>query len=137
MIRIITWLKVLFAEIGTLIVYYVGGADGLIYTLLALVTADYVTGVISAIIHKELNSKVGFKGIAFKILIFVLVGLSNLVEVNVLKTNGVLRSAVILYYIANEGISIIENAGEIGLPIPKKLLNVLEQLKRGVEDDSK
>lgn len=136
MSKLITWLKVLFAEIGTLICLYVGGGDRLIYTLVALVTADYITGVISAIIHKELNSKVGFKGIALKVLIFVLVGLANVVEVNVLKTNGVLRTAVILYYIANEGISIIENAGKIGLPIPKKLIEVLEQLKRGVEDDS-
>lgn len=136
MTKLATWLKVLFSEVAFILCYYLGGLDELIYTLFALVTADYITGVVSAIIHKNLNSAVGFKGIAHKVFIFVLVGLANLIETNVLKTNNVLRSLVILYYIANEGISIIENAGEIGLPVPKKLLDVLEQLKRGVEDDS-
>lgn len=136
MTKLITWCKVLFAEIGTILLYYIGGTDRLIYTLVAFVAVDYITGVCSAVVRKSLDSRVGYKGIFHKILIFGLVGIAHLLDANILNTGDVLRTAVILYYIANEGISIIENAGEMGLPIPPKLLNVLEQLK-GENDDSK
>lgn len=134
MTKIITWCKILFAEVGTILLYYIGGMDKLIYTLIALVTADYITGVVSAVMHKELDSRVGYKGIFHKIIIFCLVGVANLLDRNILNSGEVLRTAVILYYIANEGVSIIENAGEIGIPIPKKLLDVLQQLKGDEED---
>lgn len=134
MSRLITWCKILFAELGTILLYYIGGMDKLIYTLIAFVSVDYITGVVSAVSHKELNSSVGYKGIFHKIIIFCLVGIANLLDSNILNSQGILRTAVILYYIANEGISIIENAGEIGIPIPQKLLDVLEQLKGEQED---
>lgn len=134
MTKIITWCKILFAELGTILLYYIGGMDKLIYTLIALVTADYITGVVSAVMHKELDSRVGYKGIFHKIIIFCLVGVANLLDRNILNSGEVLRTAVILYYIANEGVSIIENAGEIGIPIPKKLLDALQQLKGDEED---
>lgn len=134
MTKIITWCKILFAEIGTILLYYIGGMDKLIYTLIALVSVDYITGVVSAVMHKELDSRVGYKGIFHKIIIFCLVGVANLLDRNILNSGEVLRTAVILYYIANEGVSIIENAGEIGIPIPEKLLDVLQQLKGDDED---
>lgn len=134
MTKIITWCKILFAEIGTILLYYIGGMDKLIYTLIALVSVDYITGVVSAVMHKELDSRVGYKGIFHKIIIFCLVGVANLLDRNILNSGEVLRTAVILYYIANEGVSIIENAGEIGIPIPEKLLDVLQQLKGDGED---
>lgn len=134
MTKLITWCKILFAEVGTILLYYIGGMDKLIYTLIAFVSVDYITGVISAVMHKELDSRVGYKGIFHKIIIFALVGIANLLDKNILNSQELLRTAVILYYIANEGVSIMENAGEIGIPIPQKLLDVLAQLKGEAED---
>lgn len=111
-----------------------GQMDGLLYALLAFMVLDYITGLISAYIAKKLSSKVGFTGIAKKVFIMVLVAVGHILDVHVLGGGAVCRSAVIGFYIANEGISILENAGKIGLPLPEKLLDVLEQLRK---DDEK
>ena len=106
-----------------------GELDGLLYALIAFMTIDYVTGLVVAWIRKELSSEIGFKGIAKKVFILSLVAVGRILDVHVLGGGAVCRSAVIRFYIANEGISILENAGNIGLPLPKKLIDVLQQLK--------
>lgn len=113
-----------------------GEADGLLYALIAFMTIDYITGVIVAVIQHVLSSEIGFKGIAKKVLILALVAVGHILDVHVLGGGAVCRSAVIGFYLANEGISILENAGELGLPLPKKIIAVLKQLK-DKEDDEK
>ncbi|MBO7206950.1 MAG: phage holin family protein, partial [Kiritimatiellae bacterium] len=121
-------LSAIFAAIGLWLGLFIGPVNGLLIALIVFVITDYITGLASAIVRKELSSSVGFKGLARKVLIFLIVGIANVLDVYVLGANAVLRTAVILFYMANEGLSIIENAGEIGLPIPKKLRDVLAQL---------
>ena len=106
------------------------------HALIAFAVIDYITGVLCAISDKTLSSEVGFKGICRKVLIFTLVGIGNIVDVYVLGETGVLRTAVIFFYLSNEGVSLLENAAHLGLPIPEKLKEVLEQLhERGGDDD--
>lgn len=131
-------LSIVFATIGVWLGLFIGPVNGLLIALIVFVITDYVTGLASAIVRKELSSSVGFKGLARKILIFLIVGIANVLDVYVLGANAVLRTAVILFYIANEGLSIIENIGEIGVPIPEKLRAVLAQLrKKGDEKEDK
>ena len=136
----IVWAKIQMAvaAIGGWIGYFVGGVDGLMTALLIFMALDYITGLMCAIADKKLSSAVGFKGICRKVLIFVLVGIGNLVDVYVLGEGGALRTAVIFFYLSNEGISFLENAGHLGLPIPEKLKDVLEQLhdKGGNDNES-
>ncbi|MDE5772748.1 MAG: phage holin family protein [Ruminococcus sp.] len=106
-----------------------GRLDGLLYALIAFMVLDYITGLISAYIRKELSSAVGFTGIAKKVFIMVLVAVGHILDTHIVGDGSVFRSAVIGFYLANEGISILENAGKIGLPLPQKLLDVLAQLK--------
>lgn len=121
-------IQLIFAAIGGWLGYYLGGCDGLLIALVVFVVVDYVTGVMCAIADKKLSSEVGFKGICKKVLIFVLVGIANILDVHVIGTGSILRTAVIFFYISNEGLSLLENAGHLGLPIPTKLKEVLEQL---------
>lgn len=127
-------IKTIFAAIGAGLGYFFGGLDGLMIALIVFVVVDYVTGIIVAIINKTLSSEIGFIGIAKKVFIFLLVGMANILDVNVIGSGSMIRSAVICFYIANEGISILENAGNMGLPLPKKLKDVLEQLKSKSEE---
>lgn len=129
-------IQIVFAAIGGWLGYFIGGCDGLIIALIVFVVADYFTGVLCAIADKTLSSEVGFRGICRKVLIFLLVGVSNILDVEVIGTGSVLRTAVIFFYLSNEGISLLENSAHLGLPIPKKLKNVLEQLHdRSEEED--
>ena len=123
-----TTIQVVFAGIGGWLGWFLGGCDGLLYALLAFVVIDYITGIMCAVVDKKLSSEVGFKGIFKKVLIFALVGVANILDVNVIGTGSVLRTAIIFFYISNEGVSLLENAGHLGLPIPAKLKAVLEQL---------
>ena len=128
--KILESLKNVFIVIGGYIGFYLGSIDAFIYTLLAFVIADYVTGVLRAGVERKLSSSVGFKGIAKKIVIFIVVGIANLCDVNLIKGDGtMIRTAIIFFYIANEGLSILENTMAIGLPVPEKLREMLEQLK--------
>ena len=120
--------QVIFAAIGGWLGYFLGGCDGLLIALVVFVAADYITGVMCAVADKELSSEVGFKGICRKVLIFILVGIANILDVQVIGTGSVLRTAVIFFYLSNEGVSLLENAGHLGLPIPEKIKTVLEQL---------
>lgn len=121
-------IQVVFTAVGGWLGYFLGGCDGLLYTLLAFVILDYLTGIMCAIVDKKLSSEIGFKGIFKKVLIFVLVGVGHLMDLQILGAAGVLRTAVIFFYLSNEGVSLVENAAHLGLPIPTKLKAVLEQL---------
>lgn len=121
-------LQTMFTGLGGVLGWYLGGWDGFLYAILAFVIADYVTGLACAIVNHQVSSAVGFKGISRKVLIFILVGLANLLDVYVLGEGGVLRTAVIFFYISNEGISLIENAARLGLPVPEKLQEALASL---------
>ena len=127
-------IQVVFTMLGGWIGYFVGGCDGLLYALLAFVVIDYITGVMCAIADRQLSSEVGFKGICRKVLIFLLVGIANILDVNVVGTGSVLRTAVIFFYISNEGVSLLENAAHLGLLVPDKMKAVLEQLHKRSED---
>ena len=127
-------IQLIFSAVGGWLGYFLGGCDGLLYALIAFVVIDYITGVMCAIINRELSSAVGFKGIFRKVLIFLLVGIANIIDVQVIGTGAVLRTAVIFFYISNEGVSLLENAGHLGLPIPEKIKTVLEQLHDRAEN---
>ena len=118
--------------LGGFLGWFLGGVDGFLYALIAFAIIDYLTGVMCAISDKTLSSAVGFKGICRKVLIFAMVGIGNIIDVNVVGQPGVIRTAVIFFYLSNEGVSLLENAAHLGLPVPNKLKEVLEQLhKRG------
>ena len=130
-------IQFVFTAVGGWLGYFLGGCDGLLYALLAFVVIDYITGVMCAISDKALSSEVGFRGICRKVLILLLVGIANILDVHVIGTGSVLRTAVIFFYISNEGVSLLENAAHLGLPVPQKIKAVLEQLHERAEDDDK
>ena len=121
-------IQLAFTAIGGWLGWFLGGCDGLLFALIAFVVIDYITGVMCAINDHTLSSEVGFRGICRKVLIFLLVGIANILDVQVIGTGSVLRTAVIFFYISNEGVSLLENAGHLGLPIPQKLKDILAQL---------
>lgn len=127
-------IQLMFTAVGGWLGWFLGGCDGLLYALIAFVAIDYITGVMCAINDHTLSSEVGFSGICRKVLIFLLVGIANILDVNVIGTGSVLRTAVIFFYISNEGISLMENAAHLGLPVPEKIKVVLEQLHDRAED---
>ena len=129
-------IQLIFTAIGGWLGYFLVGCDGLLYALVVFVVVDYITGVMCAINDKTLSSSVGFRGICRKVLIFLLVGIANILDVQVIGTGSVLRTAVIFFYISNEGISLLENAGHLGLPIPEKIKVVLEQLHDRAEKET-
>lgn len=128
-------IQLIFAAIGGWLGYFVGGCDGLLYALIAFVVIDYLTGIMCAISDHTLSSEVGFRGICRKVLIFLLVGIANILDIHVLGNGSVLRTAVIFFYISNEGVSLLENAAHLGLPVPEKVKDVLEQLHGRSEGD--
>lgn len=126
--------QMVFAAVGGWLGWFLGGCDGLLYALVAFVAVDYVTGVLCAVADRKLSSEVGFRGIAKKALIFLLVGMANVLDVQVIGSGCMLRTAVIFFYISNEGVSLVENAAHLGLPVPEKLKDVLAQLHGRAED---
>ena len=130
-------IQLIFAGIGGWLGYFLGGCDGLLYALIAFVVIDYITGVMCAIANHALSSEVGFKGICRKVLIFLLVGIANILDIHVIGSGSVLRTAVIFFYISNEGVSLLENAAHLGLPVPEKIKIVLEQLHDRAESEDK
>lgn len=121
-------IQLVFTAIGGWLGWFLGGCDGLLFALIAFVVIDYITGVMCAVSDHTLSSEVGFRGICRKVLIFLLVGIANILDVQVIGTGSVLRTAVIFFYISNEGVSLLENAGHLELPIPQKLKDILAQL---------
>ena len=122
------FIQFIISLIGGYIGYFLGGKDGILITLVIFILIDYITGVLCAIQDKKVSSKVGFRGITKKVLVFVLIGLANMLDVNILKSGAVLRTATIFFYLSNEGISILENMGYLGIKYPEKIKDVLEQL---------
>ena len=130
-------IQLIFSALGGWLGYFLGGCDGLLYTLLAFTAMDYITGVMCAVNDHTLSSEMGFRGICRKVLIFMLVGIANILDADIIGTGSVLRTAVIFFYISNEGVSLLENAGHLGLPIPAKVKTVLEQLHDRAESEEK
>ena len=126
-----TYTQMVIAGIGGWLGWLLGGYDGFLYALITFVVLDYLLGVMCGIVEKHLSSDVGARGIFKKVVIFTLVGVAHIIDQNIIGDGGVLRTAVIFFYLSNEGISIIENATRLGLPVPEKLRDVLEQLKDG------
>lgn len=123
------WTQTAFAGVGGVLGWYLGGLDGFLYALIAFTVADYITGLLRAVVEKKLSSRIGAQGIAKKVTVFILVGVGHLIDLYVLGgEDAALRTAVIFFYIANEGVSLLENATAIGLPVPDKLKDVLAQL---------
>ena len=124
------WAKIQIAvtAIGGWLGYFMGGLDGLLIALLVLMVLDYLTGIMCAVIEKKLSSAIGFIGICKKCLILMLVGLANIIDLYVVGSGSALRSAVVCFYLSNEGLSLLENTVRIGLPVPDKLRDVLKQL---------
>lgn len=121
-------IQLVFAAVGGWLGYFLGGCDGLLIALVIFVTCDYLTGIMCAIADKKLSSEVGFKGICRKVLIFLLVGIAHILDAQVIGAGSVLRTAIIFFYLSNEGVSLLENAAHLGLPVPEKLKDVLQQL---------
>ncbi len=128
-------IQVIFTAVGGWLGWFLGGCDGLLYALVLFVVIDYVTGVMCAAADHKLSSEVGFKGICRKVLIFLFVGIGHVLDAQIIGNGSVLRTAVIFFYLSNEGVSLLENAGHLGLPIPEKLKVVLEQLHDRAEKD--
>ena len=130
-------IQVAFTAIGGWLGFFLGGLDGLLIALIIFMVLDYVTGIMCAVLDKTLSSRVGFRGIFKKALILIMVGIANIVDVHVVGTGSALRGAVICFYLSNEGLSLLENAAYIGLPVPEKLKEILSQLHRREEKEAK
>ncbi len=126
----INTLQLILTAIGGYIGYFLGGFDGLIYALVAFVVIDYITGLMAAVIEKKLSSDIGFRGIFKKVLIFTLVGIGHIIDFHLIEKGSAVRTAVIFFYLSNEGLSIMENTAKVGLPIPEKLKTVFTELRR-------
>lgn len=132
--RFSEFVKIIFGSIVTAVSGFLGGMDGIMYALIAFISIDYITGVAVAVKQKKLSSEVGFWGLVRKVCIIALVGVAHFVDVYVMHTGDIFRTAIALYYIGNEGVSLLENMGNLGVPLSKKLKDVLEQLKNDEED---
>lgn len=130
-------IQLIFSALGGWLGYFLGGCDGLLYTLLAFTAMDYITGIMCAVNDHTLSSEVGFRGICRKVLIFMLVGIANILDADIIGTGSVLRTAVIFFYISNEGVSLLENAAHLGLPVPEKIKAVLEQIYNRAEKEER
>jgi len=126
--NILTNIQLIFTAIGGYLGYILGGLDGFLYALIAFVVIDYITGFMAAIVEHKLSSEIGFRGIFKKVLIFTMVAIGNILDSKIIGDGGAIRTAVIFFYLSNEGISIIENSVTIGLPVPQKLKNIMAQL---------
>ena len=125
---VMNYMQMFFAALGGWLGYFLGGWDGFLYALIAFIVIDYITGLMCAVLDKKLSSEIGFRGIFKKVLIFSLVAIGHIIDQSVIGESSVIRTAVIFFYLSNEGISIVENAAYIGLPVPQKLKDNLEQL---------
>ncbi|WP_040210867.1 phage holin family protein [Clostridium polynesiense] len=123
-------IQTLFAAVGGYVGWFMGGVDGFMYALIIFVAIDYITGLMVAALERKLSSEVGFKGIFKKVLIFVMVGIGNIIDCYLIKNGSAIRTAIIFFYVSNEGISILENSAKVGLPIPEKLKDVLKQINK-------
>ena len=131
-----TKLQMACAALGGWLGYFVGGMDGMLIALIVFMVLDYITGLMCAVMDRKLSSSVGFRGICKKVLILMLVGVANILDVHVIGTGSALRGAVVCFYLTNESLSLVENAAHIGLPVPEKLKDVLAQLHNREDKDN-
>lgn len=131
--EIVNGLQVIVTVLGAFVGGLIGGLDSLAYALVLFVAVDYITGIMAGVVEKKISSEVGFKGIFRKVVIFILVSIAHIIDSKILGNGSAIRTAVIFFYISNEGISVLENSGRIGLPIPRKIMDILHQLNK--EDD--
>ena len=129
-------IQIIFAAAGGSVGWFLGGCDGLLRALVVFIAVDYVTGVLCAVADHRLSSEIGFRGICRKVLVFVMVGIGHVIDESVIGGGSMLRTAVLSFYLSNEGISLLENAAHLGLPIPERLKDVLEQLHDRTETKS-
>ena len=127
--KLISAAKLVLGGIIAAVSGFIGGMDGIMYALLAFITIDYITGVAVAVKRHELSSEVGFWGLVRKVCILMLVGIAHYIDCYVTQNGDVVRTVVSMYYIGNEGVSILENCGNLGLPLPPKLMAVMAQIK--------
>jgi toxin secretion/phage lysis holin len=136
-----SWIQTALAALGGFLGWAVGGLDGLVYALIAFVVIDYGTGIVCAVVEKKLSSEVGLRGIFKKVTIFAMVAVGHMVDLHIIGATGVIgdysavRTAIIFFFLSNEGLSLLENAARLGLPIPQKLKDVLAQLHGKRDDD--
>ena len=127
--QIVETVQYVITGIGGFVGWFLGGVDGFLYAFLMFVVVDYLTGLMAAYIQKKISSEVGFRGICRKVAIFCLIGIAHILDAQVIQSGSVLRTAIVFFYLSNEGISILENVTIIGLPVPQKLRDVLEQIR--------
>lgn len=125
-----TYIQITITAIGGWLGWFLGGFDGFLYALIVFVVADYITGIMLAILNRQLSSQIGFKGIFKKVLIFIFVAIAHIIDQQIIGDGSVVRTAVTFFYISNEGISLIENSAKMGLPVPEKLKAVILSLKK-------
>ena len=130
-------LKIILGTIITAVSGFLGGMDGIMYALVTFVSIDYVTGVMAAAKKKKLSSEMGFWGIVKKVCIIALVGVAHFVDIYVMQSGDVFRTAVALYYIGNEGLSLLENIQALGVVLPKKLVEALKQIRNENDEEDK
>ena len=136
-----TGVQIVFAAVGGWLGWTFGELDGFVYMLVAFVVMDYVTGIMCAIVEKNLSSAIGFQGIFRKVMIFAMVAVGHMIDTHIIGPSGVvgdysaIRTAIIFFYLANEGLSLLENSARLGLPVPKKLKDVLGQLRKHNAED--
>ena len=135
--RFANTMTIIFGGIITAVSGFLGGMDGIMYALIAFISIDYITGVAVAIKQKKLSSEVGFWGLVRKVCILVLVGVAHFIDLNVMGTGDIFRTAIALYYIGNEGVSLLENIGNLGVKLPKKLIDILVQIRDSNSGDDK
>ena len=133
--RFDTIIKTLSGAVGAVIGFLYGEITGLFIAIIALMVLDYVTGILCGIAAKALSSETGFRGLVKKLMVLVIIAVGHLIDTYIIGTGSALMTAVILFFAANEGISILENAAKLGLPIPKKLRDILEQLRKDDDHD--
>ena len=134
--RVWAMIQIVLAAVGGSVGWFLGGCDGLLRALVVFIAVDYATGVMCAVADHRLSSEIGFRGICRKVLMFVLVGVGHVIDENVIGSGSMLRTAVLFFYLSNEGISLLENAAHLGLPVPERLKDVLEQLHNRADEKS-
>ena len=133
--RFDTIIKTLSGAVGAVIGFLYGDITGLFIAIIALMALDYVTGILCGIAEKALSSEVGFKGLVKTLIVRGIIAVGHLIDTYIIGTGSALMTAVILFFAANEGISILENAARLGLPVPQKLRDILEQLRKDDKHD--
>ena len=132
---VIGLVQTVITAVGAFVGWFLGGMDGFLYALIVMITLDYISGVMLAVVQRKLSSDIGARGIFKKVLIFSFVAMGHIIDTRIFHSGSAIRTAVILYFISNEGISVLENATALGVKVPKKLRDVLAQLNTEKQSD--